>query len=43
MLRHVLSLLVIAIVVTLAGGHAAAQNPPEGQLVIAFDTSIAAT
>ena len=43
MLRHVLILLVIGLVVTLAGGPAAAQSPPQGQLVIAFDTSIAAT
>ena len=43
MLQHVLIPLIVAMVVTLAGGDAAAQSPPEGQLVIAFDTSIAAT
>jgi peptide/nickel transport system substrate-binding protein len=43
MLRHVVILLVIGIVATRAGGHATAQSAPDGQLVIAFDTSIAAT
>ena len=42
MLQYVLIRLIVAMV-TLAGGHAAAQSAPEGQLVIAFDTSIAAT
>ncbi len=41
MLRSVLIPLIVALLVTLARGSAAAQ--PEGQLVIAFDTSIAAT
>lgn len=35
--------LIVGIVIALAGGPAAAPGPPEGQLVIAFDTSIAAT
>jgi len=35
--------LIIGMVVALAGGSAAAPSPPEGQLVIAFDTSSAAT
>jgi len=35
--------LIVGMVVALVGGPAAAQSPPEGQLVIAFDTSIAAT
>ena len=43
MLQHVLISLIVAMVATLASGHAAAPSPPEGQLVIAFDTSIAAT
>ena len=43
MLQHVLLSLIVAMVATLASGHAAAPSPPEGQLVIAFDTSIAAT
>ena len=33
--------LIVGIVVMLGGVHAAAQNQPEGQLVIAFDTTIA--
>jgi peptide/nickel transport system substrate-binding protein len=43
MLRSVLIPLIVGMVVTLAGGNAGAQRQPEGQLVIAFDTSIAAT
>ncbi|MGH8059115.1 MAG: hypothetical protein ACREOH_18075, partial [Candidatus Entotheonellia bacterium] len=43
MLRSVLIPLVVAMVVTLAGGHAAAQSQPEGQLVIAFGTTLAPT
>ena len=43
MLQHVLIPLIVAMVVTLAGEPAAAQSAPEGQLVIAFDTAIAAT
>ena len=43
MLRHVLIALMVGMVVTLAGGQATAQSAPEGQLVIAFDTSIAPT
>src|SRR5215510_9118705 len=43
MLPHVLIRLIVAMIVTLAGAVAAAPSAPEGQLVIAFDTSIAAT
>src|SRR5919109_1502972 len=35
--------LIVGIAVMLGGGHAAAQSQPEGQLVIAFDTTIAPT
>jgi peptide/nickel transport system substrate-binding protein len=41
MLQYIRVWGIVALLVTLAGGNAAAQ--PEGQLVIAFDTSIAAT
>jgi peptide/nickel transport system substrate-binding protein len=43
MRRHLFVWLVGAIVVTLLGVDAPAQSKPEGQLIIAFDTSIAAT
>ena len=43
MLRSVLIPLIVAMLVAFAGGNADAQRQPEGQLVIAFDTSIAAT
>src|SRR5919108_6111896 len=43
MLRHVWVWLVVGTVVALVGVEATAQNQPEGQLTIAFDTSIAPT
>src|SRR5215510_6381077 len=43
MLRHVWVWLVVGTVVALVGGNVTAQNQPEGQLTIAFDTSIAPT
>jgi peptide/nickel transport system substrate-binding protein len=43
MLRHIWVWLVVGTVVALVGGKATAQNQPEGQLTIAFDTSIAPT
>ena len=41
MLRHACVWLVVGAVVALVGVDAAAQSQPEGQLTIAFDTSIA--
>jgi peptide/nickel transport system substrate-binding protein len=41
MLYYRLVWLIVGIVVMLGGVHAAAQSQPEGQLVIAFDTTIA--
>lgn len=43
MLRHIRLWVVLGTLVALLGVHAAAQSTPEGQLIIAFDTSIAAT
>src|SRR4029434_2301268 len=43
MRRHLFVWLIVATVVTLLGVDALAQSKPEGQLIIAFDTSIAAT
>src|SRR5262249_57997884 len=43
MLRHVCVWLVVGTVVALGGMAASAQNQPEGQLTIAFDTSISPT
>src|SRR5215831_2745134 len=43
MLYYRLVCLVVSIVVMLGGVQAAAPSPPEGQLVIAFDTTIAPT
>src|SRR5215472_12214478 len=43
MLRHVWVWLVVGTVVALVGGNVTAQNQPEGQLTIAFDTAIAPT
>ena len=43
MLRHAWVWLVVGAVVALVGGDATAQNQPEGQLTIAFDTSITST
>jgi peptide/nickel transport system substrate-binding protein len=43
MLRHLIVWLIIGMAVTLASGDATAASKPEGQLVIAFDTSIAPT
>jgi peptide/nickel transport system substrate-binding protein len=43
MRRYLFVWLIVAIVVTLLGVDALAQSKPEGQLIIAFDTSIAAT
>jgi len=43
MLRHACVWLVVGAVVALVGVDATAQNQPEGQLTIAFDTSIAPT
>jgi peptide/nickel transport system substrate-binding protein len=43
MLRYKLMWLIVGIVVILGGVHAAGQSQPEGQLVIAFDTTIAPT
>lgn len=42
-LRHIRLWVVLGTLVALLGVHAAAQSTPEGQLIIAFDTSIAAT
>jgi peptide/nickel transport system substrate-binding protein len=41
MLRYRLVWLIVGMVVILGGVHAAGQSQPEGQLVIAFDTTIA--
>src|SRR5882724_9296026 len=43
MLRYRLMWLIVGMVVILGGVHAAGQSQPEGQLVIAFDTTIAPT
>jgi peptide/nickel transport system substrate-binding protein len=43
MLRHAFVWLVVGLVATLAGVDATAASKPEGQLTIAFDTSIAPT
>jgi peptide/nickel transport system substrate-binding protein len=43
MLRHRLVWLIVGAMVTLMGLDATAQSQPEGQLIIAFDTSIAPT
>src|SRR5215468_11078237 len=43
MLRHAWVWLVVGALVALVGVAAAAQNQPEGQLTIAFDTAIAPT
>src|ERR671919_466537 len=43
MLEHIRVWLIVGTLVGLLGVHAAAQSTPEGQLIIAFDTSIAAT
>ena len=43
MLRHAWVWLVVGAVVALVGVDATAPNQPEGQLTIAFDTSIAPT
>src|SRR5215831_4521753 len=43
MLYYRLVWLIVGIVVMVGGVHAAAQSQPEGQLVIAFDTTIAPT
>jgi hypothetical protein len=43
MVRHTLVGLVMGMVAMLLGSDATAQSRPEGQLVIAFDTSIPAT
>ena len=43
MLRHLIVWLIIGMAVTLTSGDATAASKPEGQLVIAFDTSIAPT
>jgi len=43
MLRHLIVWLIIGMALTLASGNAIAASKPEGQLVIAFDTSIAPT
>jgi peptide/nickel transport system substrate-binding protein len=43
MLRRGLVWVIVGMAVTLLGGEASSQNKPEGQLVMAFDTSIAAT
>jgi peptide/nickel transport system substrate-binding protein len=43
MLQPIRIWVIVGTLVALLGGHAAAQSPLEGQLIIAFDTSIAAT
>src|SRR5918996_4346578 len=43
MLQHVRVWVIVWTLLALLGVHAAAQSKPEGQLIIAFDTSIAAT
>jgi peptide/nickel transport system substrate-binding protein len=43
MFRHVLLTLIMGLVIMLVGVDGMAQSKPEGQLVIAFDTSIAPT
>jgi peptide/nickel transport system substrate-binding protein len=43
MLRQAFVWLIVGTVATLLGAYATAQSKPEGQLIIAFDTSIAAT
>lgn len=43
MLRHIRVWAIMGIALALISVHAAAQSKPEGQLIIAFDTSIAAT
>src|SRR6266511_5448674 len=43
MLRHIRVWVIVGTLVALLGVRVAAQSKPEGQLVIAFDTSIAAT
>jgi peptide/nickel transport system substrate-binding protein len=43
MLQHLIVRLIIGMALTLASGNAIAASKPEGQLVIAFDTSIAPT
>src|SRR5687768_7017362 len=43
MLRHVSAWLILGMVAALAGVDATAASKPEGQLIIAFDTSIAPT
>ena len=43
MLRHLIASLMIGMTLALASGNAIAASKPEGQLVIAFDTSIAPT
>jgi peptide/nickel transport system substrate-binding protein len=42
-MRHLFMWLIIGVAVTLTSGPAMAANKPEGQLIIAFDTSIAPT
>ena len=43
MLRYVFVGFIVGVVVALVGVDAAAQSQPEGQLIIAFDTSLAPT
>ena len=43
MLRHIRVWVIVGTLVALLGVRVAAQSKPEGQLSIAFDTSIAAT
>src|ERR671924_1598146 len=43
MLQHVLVWVLVSVMAMLAGGKAAAQSKPEGQLTIVFDTTIAPT
>jgi peptide/nickel transport system substrate-binding protein len=43
MLRHAYGWLVVGVVVALVGVDAAAESQPEGQMTIAFDTTIAPT
>src|ERR671922_824398 len=43
MFQHIRVWVIVATLVALLGVHATAQSQPEGQLIIAFDTSIAAT
>jgi peptide/nickel transport system substrate-binding protein len=43
MFRHIRVWAIVGTILALIRVHAAAQNGPEGQLIIAFDTSIAAT